>query len=262
MNPSSSETTAAKSSRPESCRLDYLDATRAFALVLGVVFHACLSFMPVFMGWAVQDISTSPLVGLFTTVSHSFRMEAFFLLAGFFSHLTYHRKGAREFVRARVLRIVVPFVVGWFILHPLVVSGWIMGSASLHGKVDVWAGLLGGFQTLSTLPAGIFAGSHLWFLYYLALITALFFGVRGLLKATGFSQTLILPRGDALIGWLAASPFGVVILAIPTAATLWFMHGWGMDTPESLQPQIPTLSVYGGFFVLGWMLSRQPGTMS
>jgi hypothetical protein len=112
MNPSFVETIFDMSPKPNSSRLDYLDATRAFALVLGIVFHSCLSFMPVFVGWAVQDISTSPLVGIFMTVSHSFRMEAFFLLAGFFSYLTYHRKGAREFVRARVLRILVPFVVG------------------------------------------------------------------------------------------------------------------------------------------------------
>ena len=66
-------------------RLDYLDATRAFALLLGVVFHAVFSFSPYFMGWAVQDISTSPRVTDFFLVSHSFRMELFFLLAGFFS---------------------------------------------------------------------------------------------------------------------------------------------------------------------------------
>ena len=107
------------------------------------------------------------------TVSHSFRMETFFLLAGFFGHLTFHRKGAGDFVRSRVIRIVVPFVVGWFLLRPLLVSGWIMGNASLRGDVDVWAGLLGGVQSLSTLPAGMFTGTHLWFLYYLAMITAL-----------------------------------------------------------------------------------------
>ena len=129
-------------------RLDYLDATRAFALLLGIVFHACLSFLPVFMGWAVQDVSTSPVVGMFMVVSHAFRMETFFLLAGFFGHLTFHRKGAGDFVRSRVIRIVVPFVVGWFILRPLLISGWIMGNASLRGDVNVWAGLLGGIQSL------------------------------------------------------------------------------------------------------------------
>lgn len=258
MTTSAAQITLAASQNTDNSRLDYLDATRAFALVLGIVFHASLSFMPVFMGWAVQDISTSPLVAMFMTVCHSFRMEAFFLLAGFFSHLTFHRKGAGEFVRSRVIRIVVPFVVGWFILRPLVVSGWIMGSASLRGDVDVWAGLLGGFQTLSTLPTRIFAGSHLWFLYYLAMITALTLAVRGLLTATGSWQAVMVRRADALVAWLANSPVSLVILALPTAAALWFMRFWGMDTPDqSLLPHLPALIVYGAFFVLGWMLSRQ-----
>ena len=258
MTPTTAERTFTSSHNAVGSRLDYLDATRAFALLLGIVFHACLSFMPIFMGWAVQDVSTSPLVAMFMTVSHSFRMETFFLLAGFFSHLTFHRKGAGEFVRSRVLRIAVPFVVGWFILHPLVVSGWIMGSASLRGDVDVWAGLLGGFQSLSTLPAGIFAGSHLWFLYYLAMITALVLAVRGLLTTTGSRHAKMVRRADTAVAWLANSPVSLLILAVPTAATLWFMRFWGMDTPDhGLQPNIPVLVIYGGFFVLGWMLSRQ-----
>src|SRR5215831_11933472 len=127
MTPSSAQSHIASARNPENSRLDYLDATRAFALVLGVVFHSSLSFMPIWIGWAVQDVSTSPLVAMFMSVSHSFRMETFFLLAGFFSHLTFHRKGAGPFIRSRVLRIVVPFIVGWFILRPLVISGWIMG---------------------------------------------------------------------------------------------------------------------------------------
>ena len=103
-------------------RLDHLDATRAFALVLGVVFHASLSFVPVFLGWAVQDVSTSPLVSMLTTVSHSFRLELFFLLAGLFSRGMLGRQGLVRFVRSRLIRIGVPFGCGWFLLRPLMVS--------------------------------------------------------------------------------------------------------------------------------------------
>ena len=241
-------------------RLDHLDATRAFALVLGVVFHASLSFMPVFMGWAVQDVSTGPLVRVFVSVSHAFRMELFFLLAGFFSHLTLERKGAGEFVRSRVIRIVAPFVVGWFLLRPLMISGWIMGSASLRGEVDVWTGLVGGFQSLSTLPAGLFTGSHLWFLYYIALITTLVLVARGLPGTTASWKDALVRRADAVVAWLANSPVTLPILAAPTAAALWFMSSWGMDTPDrSLWPHFPALAIYGGFFALGWMLDRQRG---
>lgn len=239
-------------------RLDYLDATRAFALVLGVVFHASLSFLPVFMGWAVQDISTSSWVTRFTILSHAFRMETFFLLAGFFSRWSYHRAGPIPFLRSRALRIVVPFVVGWFILRPLLVSGWIMGSASLRGDVDVAAGIRGGFQSLTTLPTGIFTGSHLWFLYYLAMVTAVTLLARRLVAATGARGAILVRQADSLVAWLAVSPVSLGVLVAPTALTLWFMRSWGVDTPDqSLRPHLPALLLYGGFFVLGWLLNRQ-----
>lgn len=247
----------------ESGRLFYLDATRAFALILGIVFHASLSFMPMYMGWAVQDVSTSALVKVFMTVSHCFRMETFFLLAGFFSYVTFHRKGAWEFVRSRAIRIVAPFVVGWFILRPLLVSGWIMGFASLHGKVDVRAGLAGGFQSLSTLPSGIFTGSHLWFLYYLAMVTTLALAVRGLTRANSVCRAKLVQWADTYTASLANSRFSLLILGFQTALILWFMRSWGMDTPDqSLVPHVPALTIYGGFFGLGWMLGRQRELLS
>ena len=137
-------------------RLDYLDATRAFALVLGVIFHASLSFLPIFIGWAVQDVSTSPLVGWFITVSHTFRMATFFLLAGFFGHMTCERRGVADFVRTRLVRLGVPFVVGWFLLKPLLISGWIMGGASMRGDYDFGSALGEGFASLRALPEGLF----------------------------------------------------------------------------------------------------------
>jgi len=249
---------SATSLRTESSRLDYLDATRAFALVLGIVFHASLSFMPIFMGWAVQDISTSALVGMFSSVSHSFRMETFFLLAGFFGHATFHRKGAGDFVRTRVIRIVVPFVVGWFILRPLVVSGWIMGQASLRGDFDFSDGIQAGFKSLSSLPAGIFTGSHLWFLYYLAMITGLVLVLRALIHRTVPGYKLLVQRADAFVARMASSRFLFLVLVAATALPLWFMRFWGMDTPDqTLRPHLPVLAIYGGFFILGWLLDRQ-----
>ncbi len=239
-------------------RLDYLDAARAFALVLGVVFHASLSFMPVFMGWAVQDISTSSWVTRFTILSHAFRMETFFLLAGFFSRSTYHRAGPIPFLRSRALRIGAPFAVGWFLLRPLLVSGWIMGSASLRGDVDVVAGLRGGFQSLATLPSGIFTGSHLWFLYYLAMVTALTLAARHLVASIGAWGAVLVRKADSFIAWLAVSPVSLAALVVPTTIALWFMRSWGVDTPDqSLRPHLPALLLYGGFFVLGWLLNRK-----
>lgn len=241
-----------------SNRLDYLDAVRAFALILGIVFHASLSFMPIFIGWAVMDVSTSPVVPVFALISHSFRMELFFLIAGFFSHMTFHGKGAATFLKSRLVRIAIPFVVGWFIMRPLLVAGWIMGGESMRGDVHILSGFMAGFASLRDLPTGLFVGSHLWFLYYLLLMTAatlLLRAIVGWSKPAGDAVTRV---ADATTGWIANSRIALFAVAIPTAACLWFMPHWGMDTPDkTLTPHIPVSLVYAGFFMLGWLLHRQ-----
>lgn len=255
--------TTSISPAPASARLDHLDAVRAFALLLGVVFHASLSFLPTYIGWAVTDLSTGAIMPAFLLVSHSFRMELFFLIAGFFSHLTFHRRGLRSFLESRFVRLAVPFILGWFLLRPLVVSGWTLGGMSMRGDVELWTGFAQAFATLKTLPQGLFTGSHLWFLYYLAMLTVLVLVARALLMRTGPIGRGLARGSDRLLAWMAASNLRGFLFVVPTAIALWFMRSWGMDTPDqSLLPHWPALLVYGGFFSLGWMLHRTPEILS
>ncbi|MGC4071153.1 MAG: acyltransferase family protein [Nibricoccus sp.] len=254
MKSDSTESTASA-----AARLHYLDAARAFALVLGIVFHASLSFMPVFIGWAVMDVSTSPAVPVFVLTSHSFRMELFFLLAGFFSHRAVNRQSPGSFIGSRLRRLLVPFIAGWFILWPLIVSGWLMGAASLRGDYDFVAALQGGFQSLSRLPEGLFTRTHLWFLYYMLLVTGLALGARSLVRITPDSVKRLQERLHSILKRIIVSPGCFLFLTVPTAATLWLMHGWGMDTPDrTLLPHVPVLLIYSGFFAFGWFASREP----
>lgn len=240
-------------------RLYYLDAARCIALILGIVFHASLSFMPVFIGWAVMDISTSHVVSVFVLISHSFRMPLFFLIAGFFSHMTLEQRGTKAFFTSRLMRIAFPFLAGWFLLRPLLVSGWIMGAESIRGDVDVVAALSQGFATLADIPKDLFVGTHLWFLYYLLLITISTVLVKhaiGLNTPLRHSVTRL--SGAILLG-LCRSRLTLVVIILPTAACLWFMQTWGMDTPDrSLAPDMPVLAIYSLFFIVGWLFHRQP----
>lgn len=252
-------TPTARATTTASSRLVYLDATRAFALLLGVVFHASLSFLPVFIGWAVQDISTSGWVAVFSMISHSFRMELFFLLAGFFGHMTLHRKGLKDLLRSRFIRIAIPFIIGWFFLHPLIISGWTMGFTSMRGDYDFWPSLLIGFQSLENLPEALFVGTHLWFLYYLLLITGLTLAGRALISIFPSKVTSIKLTCDNLITKLADAPWAIPAAVIPIAITLDQMSNWGVDTPDkTLIPHLPVILLYGGFFCFGWLLHRQP----
>ncbi|WP_323815023.1 acyltransferase family protein [Cellvibrio sp. NN19] len=237
-----------------------MDAARAFALILGIFFHASLSFMPMFIGWAVMDVSTSESVSLFVMIAHSFRMELFFLIAGFFSYMSFHNQGVKSFVRSRALRIAVPFVIGWFLLRPLLVLGWVMGAESMRGEVNILMELEASFASLGSLPNGLFTGTHLWFLYYLLMISAIFISLRFLLSAYKPFHKKLMQASDATMFWIGNSKLAIVALAIPTAICLWFMSHWSVDTPDkTLVPNVPVLLVYGGFFSFGWLLHRQAG---
>ena len=219
-----------------------------------------MSFVPFFIGWAVMDISTSSIVSGFVMVSHSFRMELFFLIAGFLSHMTFHRKGAKSFISSRLIRIAIPFVVGWFVLRPLVVASWIMGGESVRGEVRILNAFKMGFQSLSELPAGILTGSHLWFLYYLLLITTIVLAVRSVAGRIPGVNSVLKNKTDQIVAGIVNSRFSWIILALPTAVCLWNMSIWGMDTPDkSLMPHWPVLITYGGLFLFGWILHRSKG---
>src|SRR5690606_1318684 len=134
-------------------------------------------------------------------------METFFLLAGFFTHLTLSRRSLPELIRNRAVRILVPLVVGWFILRPLIVSGWVMGAASLRGDYDFGIGRTEGSRSLNSLPNGLFPAAHLWFLYYLALITTIVLLLRA--AVTGITLRRLIPHADRAAAWLAISTFGL-----------------------------------------------------
>jgi len=243
---------------PPGDRLAYLDATRAFALVLGVVFHASLSFLPFWIGWAVQDVSGHNLMGVFITVSHSFRMELFFLLAGFFSHMTIGRKGWANFLRSRLVRIALPFVIGWMLLRPLLVAVFIAGGESMRGDYHVWSSLVTGFRMTVRTPAEYLTGTHLWFLYYLLMITGLVAGGGYLLSLHRASAAWLRKVVDRTMAWWAGSIWTIPVAALPGFGLLRLMSNWGVDTPDkALAPHWPVLLLYGGFFAIGWLVDRQ-----
>src|SRR5215468_6735434 len=119
-------------------RLHALDAVRGFALLLGIVFHASVSFVatpndtPI---WIVMDNSRSIAMSLLFFVLHIFRMTTFFIVAGFFAHMSFHKKGMGGFIKDRLKRIGIPLVAGWPILFGLIIVCAIWGATVMaHGK--------------------------------------------------------------------------------------------------------------------------------
>ena len=94
-----------------SKRLHSLDAMRALLMLLGVYFHLSLAYVTFGGGWATDVNSTSPFFDFFYGFLHYFRMHAFFLIAGFFGSLLYHKRGSKKMIANRFKRIFLPLIV-------------------------------------------------------------------------------------------------------------------------------------------------------
>jgi ABC-type multidrug transport system ATPase subunit/fucose 4-O-acetylase-like acetyltransferase len=234
-------------------RFHALDAARAFALLLGIVLHATMSF---FLPVPAQDVSRSVALGVAFYVIHVFRMSLFYLIAGFFAHLAFHRRGARAFVKDRAKRILVPMTAGWVLLAPPTIAAMIWGlSRTFPG------GPPAGADGEAVVPQG-FPLIHLWFLYYLSILYVLVLALRAgfvaLLDRSGALRTRI----DAWVGAGLASHLAPLALAVPTFAVLYLDAAWpvwfGITTPDrGLAPKLPALVAFGTAFALGWVMHRQ-----
>src|SRR5689334_20733425 len=240
---------------PDPQRLHALDAVRGFALLLGVAFHAALSFMPGWPPgiWAMVDNSPSPFLRDAAFVAHLFRMTLFFFIAGFFARLLHQKLGTGGFWKNRLLRIGVPLIAGWAVLYPIISAIWTTGITKVFG---------GNLPPMPEMPMsfGTFPVTHLWFLYQLMQLYVITLLVRALIVRVDRSQKIRCVV-DAMLSGALRIPLVVFLLAIPVALALMALPMWfywaGIPTPDmTLIPQLAPLVGYGVAFAFGWLVHR------
>ncbi len=239
-------------------RLHALDAVRAFALLLGVVFHAGFSFIPGMIPglWAIVDSSPSAAISVLLFTSHIFRMTLFFFVAGFFARMMFHRRGARGFWLDRSKRILVPLVAGWLILAPSLLAVWMWGLTKTFG-----GRLPAAPAGMPAPPPGAFPLTHLWFLYYLLVLYVVVLLGRAVLTAFDRRGTLR-HAADSFARGIVGTGAAAAVLPIPLVASLYLRPDWvmwfGIPTPDqSIIPQLASLVGYGTAVTFGWLVHRQ-----
>jgi peptidoglycan/LPS O-acetylase OafA/YrhL len=208
-----------------------LDAVRAGAMLLGVFFHAAWAYVPDITPWyVVADVASRPAFALLTSVVHSFRMELFFTLAGFFAHLLLERRGAKGFLVDRAKRLLVPLVVA----APLA----IVADLGLRQ----WVVARGQF-----CPFGVgvrFEPGHLWFLEALFVFSF----VAWALSRAGFTGS----AASALLGRALAVPEILVLPGLLTGVGV-VLHP-ELRPDQSFVPDLATLAHHGVFYAFGFLV--------
>lgn len=244
-----------------SDRLHALDALRGFALMLGVAFHATLSFVPGMPPglWAMNDTSSSPLLADAGFVAHSFRMLLFFFIAGYFARQLHQRLGTAGFWANRGKRIAVPLVVGWLLLFPAIIFVWYLGMQKVfHGAPPAPPEMPKAFGALPLF--------HLWFLYQLMCQYAAALAIRSIVAKLDRGQALrrLIDRAVLTsVRW----PLGALLLGLPLVACLLSLPVWfpwmGIPTPDkTLVPQLAATVGFGTAFAFGWLVHRSAGALA
>jgi glucan biosynthesis protein C len=250
-----------------TARYHGLDAVRAGALLLGVFGHAMLSFFPD-PSWVADDYHVAPplIVAFFS--QHIFRMSLFFLIAGFFSRLMVERYGVDGFIRNRLKRIGLVFLVFWplMLVALVAVAFWAAGYAG-SGPLSAPDSPPGGQAPALPAPPPqplwrVLPLGHTWFLYFLMWLYA------GALVVLTLSDRLD-PRGrlagglDRILGALARTHLLPFVLALPLTAVFVVHEPWTLtsgirNADFGVLPAVSAFVGFGTAFGFGWFVQRQP----
>jgi len=217
-------------------------------VLLGIVLHAGAFYMvnpPAIIQFT--DPERSPFCDWLVDFLHTFRLPTFFVMAGFFSALLTARRGVKGMLQNRWRRVLLPLIMGWATLLPLI----ILAIASTAFLDSGFAARLAARQEVATPNPTDSILLHLWFLYDLFLFCLAAGGGHWLVGQ-------IWPRlgeiASKAFRWMLNNGMALLIFPLLTAATLYPMRSGSFDTSAWLFPPLRILAAYGVFFAFGWFL--------
>jgi hypothetical protein len=230
-----------------------LDFIRAAAMLLGLVLHVCIFFMPPEkLFWGTGEYIGDEVNRQFLNFIHLFRMQLFFMMAGFFAQLVIDRKGYKHLVGDRCKRVVLPFLAGVIILlpiHQVLMNG---GGVYYNNAFD-GMGLFERFRSVSLF--GLVDGNpglkdrliHFWFLFYLLLIYGAHFALRPIVRGVGINKVGVF---DRLVRFGLGRRFGFLALAALTFPFQYLLLNLFFP-PSGFNVPIIDLVFYSVFYFFG-----------
>jgi peptidoglycan/LPS O-acetylase OafA/YrhL len=233
------ETLTRSSTLTDKERLYYLDNLRSFVILLVVVFHVALAFMIPAPGyWPVIDPQQSRFFTGIVLLTDVPIMPIMFMIAGYFGLASLASKGQVAFWRDKLLRVVLPWILGFLIIAPLNPYFWLRSRVTTPPKFSYFWFHMFFTKRFNTQGA-------LWFLGVLTLF------YLGLSLAYALYQPLgkrIKNEGPDFGFWLAFLLFASTVFMVVNQ--FWFDFQW-VPVKYVLWVQPTRVSLEAFYFVLG-----------
>jgi glucan biosynthesis protein C len=216
-----------------------LDWLRVMAFS-GVVFYHCSRFFNS-SGWHIKNTQTSAVIDIFTNLFDLWGMPLIFAISGASIFFALRPNAAVRFLRERLLRLLVPLVIGILLLAP----PQIYLDRLTHGKFE---GSFIEFIPQFFQPANFaWSGVHLWYLEYLFAFT---------LALAPLFIWLKRPAGLKVIKYLSdfSSQTGAIFLwAVPIALVAMALDPFGLMKPSPSE-NLARLVMYPLPLIYGYLI--------
>jgi glucans biosynthesis protein C len=225
------------------------DSLRATMMLLGLVIHSSMSYSSSDdMSWPLRSKDTSAVFFYLVDFIHAFRMPVFFLIAGFFGAFLFYNKSPEQMLKNRFKRIFLPLLIFLLLLNPFIMYAFKYCDAVFAGHAPIT--LVKHFSSFwSYIPFGLF---HLWFLYYLFIISFLVYLFSKLM--TGTSAFSI----DNLFERTFKNPaYRLLILTSVSFVILFLFGSKSFETSITWLPDLGILTYFLVFYITGWLLYRK-----
>lgn len=249
-----------KTSPSKTERLHSLDSLRAIMMLLGLVIHSAITYNVTDWGsaWSLKDPNTTSVVNDYIVdIIHVFRMQIFFLVAGFFGAMLFFERKPIKMMKNRISRIVFPFIVFVFLLWPSIVFSFVYTGSSFSGSLSPLTDTLAVFSSPNILiPNTTF---HLWFLYYLAIITFVSVGFGLIFNKVPIVTNFV----SNTFSWVIQKPaFRLLIFSSTTVVIYLIMGTSKVETSVSFVLNFNTFLYYFYFYMIGWVLFKSKNHLS
>ncbi|CAL9345339.1 hypothetical protein SUDANB121_00367 [Nocardiopsis dassonvillei] len=236
-------------------RLHYIDNLRVALTVLVVLHHAALTYSNIPVWFYLEPVgdASAGLLDLFIVLNQTYFMGLFFLLSGYFTPGSADRRGGRGFVRERLVRLGVPFLLFVLLARPLLMVPAYRGAVAegLVGDLPYWL-----FVLVSYDPG------PMWFVEVL-LVFCLAYALVRRLRRDRAQAPAPRPADDAPLRWLW--PVVGFTLALAAVSFLWrwvnpapYWPVLGLPSPDYL-PQYVSLFAVGVLAFRRNLFTRLPG---
>jgi surface polysaccharide O-acyltransferase-like enzyme len=144
-------------------RYEFLDWLRVIAIFVLLFFHTGMLFVG--WGWHITNAETIPALQMPMDIAHRLRMPLLFVIAGAGMWFALKRRSGAALIRERTLRLLVPAIVGMFLIVPPQVFVERIAHGEFSGNYLEF--MIQRVFRFEPYPEGDFSWHHLWFIIYL-----------------------------------------------------------------------------------------------